>query len=431
MQDINALLEALKISPENIPLRIHIAGLYIQSDTYDEAIHHLKEALKHSPEHSEASVLLGQCYYLTDNYSASIILLENHIDGQNPKALQYYCLSLFKEGNSDLAEKYYKQLINAHPDFADEELDNAFRSKNSSSEEHDFIDDTPFVEQCDLSFKDVGGMDGVKKQIDLKILKPLQHPDLYKAYGKKSGGGILMYGPPGCGKTYIAKATAGEMNARFINISLNEVLSQWQGESERLLNELFNSARRNTPCVLFIDEIDAIAAKRSDLRNSAGKTLVNQLLSELDGFEKNNEGVLVIGATNVPWHLDPAILRPGRFDRLIFIPPPDMQSRESIFNIHLKDKPLGKINYQKLAKHSKNYSGADISACIDVCIEMKLEESFEKNGTVNIETSDLASAMKKHQPVAVNEWLKTARNYAVYSNESGLYNEILEYINKK
>lgn len=431
MQDINALLEALKFSPENLPLRIHIAGLYIQNEEYDEAIPHLKEALKQSPSNSEASILLGQCYYLTENYSASIILLENYIDGQHPNALQYYCLSLYKEGNMELAEKFYKQLLGTHPDFAHEDLDAAFRAKNSDDHESDLSDDNPFVEKCDLSFKDVGGMEGVKKQIDLKILKPLQHPELYKAYGKKSGGGILMYGPPGCGKTFIAKATAGEMNARFINISLNQVLSQWQGESERILNELFNSARRNTPCVLFIDEIDAIAAKRSDLRNSAGKTLVNQLLSELDGFEKNNEGVLVIGATNVPWHLDPAVLRPGRFDRLIFIPPPDSDSRESIFKIHLRNKPVGKINYQKLAKHSKNYSGADISACIDGCVEMKLEEAFEKNGTVDIETSDLASAMKKHKPVAVNEWLKTARNYAVYSNESGLYNEILEYINKK
>ncbi len=431
MQDINGLLEALKFSPENIPLRLHISTLLIQKEAFDEAIGHLKEGLKLAPGNGAISGLLGQCYYSTENYSAAIVLLENSLGDENPSSLLYYCLSLYKDGAMDEARRHYRHLLSHYPEYAHEELDMVFRDKVDDPGHSDYEEDDPFTEVCDITFADVGGMAYVKKQIDLKILKPLKHPELYKAYGKKSGGGILLYGPPGCGKTYIAKATAGEMNARFINVSINQVLSQWHGESEKILNELFESARLHTPCVLFIDEIDALAGKRNELRNSAGKSLVNQLLAEMDGLSSNNEGVLIIGATNVPWHLDPAIMRPGRFDRLIFIPPPDDESRESIFQIHLKDKPTGKLNLSKIVKQTKNYSGADIQAAIDSCVEEKLEEAFEKNATINIETGDLAAAVKLHKPVAVTEWLKTARNYAVYSNESGLYNDILDFINKK
>lgn len=430
MNDINGLLEALKLSPNNLPLRLHIVSIYMNAQQYEEAIYHLNESIKTSDDNAHLQVLLAECYYHIENYSTAIVIFENCNPTNNSSAYKYYCLSLYKEGAIEEAKKHYQLYIDQYPNDSIDELDDAFRTK-SEIESVERNEKEVFTEKSDITFKDVGGMHYVKKQIDLKILKPLKHPELYKAYGKKSGGGILLYGPPGCGKTYIAKATAGEMEARFISISINQVLSQWQGESEKILNDIFESARQHTPCVLFIDEIDALASKRSDLRNNAGKSLVNQLLSEMDGLSSNNEGVLIIGATNVPWHLDPAIMRPGRFDRLIFIPPPDAESREAILNIHLREKPTGKIKLNKLVKQTKDFSGADLRATVDTCIEAKLEEAFEKNKTINIETDDLFSAVKKHKPIAVTEWLKTARNYAVYANESGLYNEILDFINKK
>ena len=179
------------------------------------------------------------------------------------------------------------------------------------------------LERPRLNFGDVGGMDSLKEEIRLKIIHPLTHPELYKAYGKPVGGGILMYGPPGCGKTYLARATAGEIRAEFMAIGIHEVLDMWLGNSERNLHEIFEAARRTQPSVLFFDEVDALAASRADMRGHGGRQLINQFLAESDGLHGNNEGVLLLAATNAPWQLDTAFRRPGRFDRILFVPPPD------------------------------------------------------------------------------------------------------------
>ncbi|MCL4110219.1 UNVERIFIED_CONTAM: hypothetical protein GTU68_030603 [Idotea baltica] len=278
-----------------------------------------------------------------------------------------------------------------------------------------------------MGFEDVGGMANVKKEIDLKIIKPLEHAELYAQYGKKVGGGLLLYGPPGCGKTFIAKATAGEIDAHFINVSLNDILDMFIGNSEKNLHDIFEIARNNTPCVMFIDEIDALGAKRSDLRQSAGKNIINQFLAELDGLEANNDGILIIGATNTPWHLDSAFRRPGRFDRIIFVPPPDDESKIEILKLKLKEKPVEKIDYKSVIKHTKDYSGADIDAMIDIAIESKLEKAMETGIPEPIGSKDLIAAAKVHKPSTV-DWFTTAKNYALFANQSGLYNDILKYL---
>ena len=320
-------------------------------------------------------------------------------------------------------------VINEQPDMSDSDLDAAFRMKESRGEQSELSDDD-FMEKPDINFSDVGGMQDVKKEIDLKIIKPLEHVELYKQYGKKVGGGILLYGPPGCGKTYLAKATAGEINAKFINIGLSDILDMWVGQSEKNLSAVFDKARWNTPCVLFIDEIDALGAKRSDMRQSAGKTVINQFLSELDGVDKNNDGVLVIGATNCPWHLDSAFRRPGRFDRIIFVPPPDASGKEEILKIMLSEKPTSDIDYAKVSKNTKDYSGADLQALIDIAVEEKLVEAMSTGVPKPLTTKDLIHATKKHRPTTV-DWFQTAKNYAMFANQSGLYDSILEYMKKR
>ena len=317
------------------------------------------------------------------------------------------------------------------PGFADEELDTELRvginqQQSGIMEEANSL----LFSKPTINFADVGGMDKIKKEIELKIIHPLNHADLYKAYGKKTGGGILLYGPPGCGKTFIAKATAGEINANFISVGLNDILDMWIGNSEKNLHEMFETARRNKPCVLFFDEIDALGASRSDMKNSGSRHLINQFLQELDGLESDNDGILVLGATNAPWHLDTAFRRPGRFDRIIFIPPPDEAARESIFTIKLKGKPVGAINHTKLARLTTDYSGADIEAIIDIAIEGKLEASFATGIPEPIQEKDLANAVKKHN-ASTKEWFTSAKNFALYANESGLYNDVLSYLKIK
>jgi len=203
-------------------------------------------------------------------------------------------------------------------------------------------------------------MEGLKDEIRIKIIHPLAHPELYKAYGKTVGGGILMYGPPGCGKTHLARATAGEIHAGFLAVGINDVLDMWLGNSERNLHQVFQQARREAPCVLFFDEVDALAASRADLRASAGRQLVNQFLSELDGVQTTNEGVLILAATNAPWHLDAAFRRPGRFDRILFVPPPDLPARASILRLLSRGKPVQDIDFDHLAKKTDGFSGADL-----------------------------------------------------------------------
>jgi len=328
--------------------------------------------------------------------------------------------------NQHLARKIYQTIIEENSEFEDQELDTAFRMKSAINEMDEDVDSSMFTKPT-INFNDVGGMKNVKREIDLKIIKPLENAELYASYGKKAGGGILLYGPPGCGKTFIAKATAGQINANFINIGLDDILDMWHGNSEKNLHKYFELARRKKPCVIFIDEVDALGAKRSDLRQSAGKNVINQFLAELDGIESNNDGVLIIGATNTPWHLDTAFRRPGRFDRIIFVPPPDIESKESIIKLKLAGKPQKDIDFKKISKNTKDYSGADINAMIDIAVEKILEEAMQTGIPKPISTKDLLQAAKSHKPSTL-DWFTTAKNYALFANKSGLYDEILKYL---
>ncbi|MGF1636591.1 MAG: AAA family ATPase [Cyclobacteriaceae bacterium] len=439
-ESINTLREALEISPENVPLRLHLAEILIRSNHIAEAEEECKHALKYDAGNRRAKLLLATVYYSRKELSTAIVILEELIQ-QNPKAVDCLLLisrALLEDGAKIQAAEYYRRALDINPSAIDEELDDKLRLPayqgsmdfDDDYDEDDEEDLDEFFEKPDINFDDVGGLDDVKQEIDLKIIKPLQFADIYHAYGKKTGGGILLYGPPGCGKTHIARATAGQIDARFMNITIDEVLDMWIGNSEKNLHELFEVARENTPCVMFFDEVDALGASRSDMRQSAGRHLINQFLSELDGVEKNNDGLLILGATNAPWHLDPAFRRPGRFDRIIFVAPPDLEGRKAILKLVLKGKPMGKIDYDGIAKKTEGFSGADLTSLVDLAIEDKLEMSFKTGKPLPLETDDLLKAVKKQRPTTT-EWFNTAKNYALYANDSGLYDDILTYLNIK
>lgn len=433
-QTIDGLFEALKHSPDNTYLRLLLADALLSSNRLEEAEAEYKTVLKTTNDH-KAKVGLATVFFKKGSYSACNVILEEVIANgtRDLNAFTLHAKALLKEHSIGKAIETYKNALAIDPGYFDEELDNQLKMKGTSeadeTEEDEEID-SRFLEKPTINFDDVGGMDAVKKEIDLKIIKPLLHPELYKAYGKKAGGGILLYGPPGCGKTYIAKATAGQVNAKFISVGLNDILDMWIGGSEKNLHDIFELARENTPCVLFIDEIDALGASRSDMKQSSGRHLINQFLQELDGINDTNEGVLVLGATNTPWNLDPAFRRPGRFDRIVFVPPPDPSTRESILRLKLKDKPVDKIDYSGLSKKTEHYSGADIDAIIDIAIELKLESSFADGIPKPINTSDLQSAIKKHK-ASTQEWFMTAKNFAMFANDTGLYDDILTYLKIK
>lgn len=434
-ETINSLEEALKHSPDNLPLRLLLADTLLMLGRLDEA--ERQYVILDQGRHPKAKPGLAKIFFSRGNYSACNLILEEALAESSGEAtldtLTLYARGLLKENAIGRAVEVYRRILAIDPSFADEELDSElrFRSSGSMSDATSTGDDSErFLERPDIRFADVGGMQSVKKEIEMKIIRPLLHPELYKAYGKKAGGGILLYGPPGCGKTHIARATAGEVNARFISVTLNDILDMWIGNSEKNLHEIFELARRSTPCVLFIDEIDALGASRSDMKQSAGRHLINQFLQELDGVDSTNEGVLVLGATNTPWNLDPAFRRPGRFDRIIFIPPPDEETRESILRLKLKNRPVDTIDFRSLAAKMEKYSGADIDAVIDIAIEAKLESAFVDGIPKPIGTKDLQQALKKHKP-STQDWFMTAKNFALFANDGGLYDDILAYLKIK
>lgn len=429
---INNLKEALLVSPGNIPLRQLLATALVQANQLPEAEKEYLELVRLS---SDAIYRYGlaRVFFLQQKYSQCNVILEELIHAENAEAEVFilYAKALYKEDEFEAAVESYKKALALDPTRQDPELDQQLRM--GVSYDMDMPEDMgndPFLERPDINFEHVGGMDQVKKEIGLKIIQPLKHPELYKAYGKKTGGGILLYGPPGCGKTFIARATAGEVNAQFISVALSDILDMWIGSSEKNLHNLFEVARDNKPCIIFFDEIDALGASRADMKQSSGRHLINQFLQELDGIDQANEGLLILGATNTPWHLDPAFRRPGRFDRIIFVPPPDAAARESILRLKLAQKPVEDIDYKQLAQKLEHYSGADIEALIDIAIEEKLEASFADGIPKPLQTRDLLNAAKKHR-ASTQEWFATAKNFALFANDSGLYDDILTYMKIK
>ena len=193
------------------------------------------------------------------------------------------------------------------------------------------------------------------------------------------------------------------------------------------MHEIFEMARKNAPCVLFFDEVDALAADRRDLRQSAGRTLINQFLAELDGAEADNDGILILGATNAPWHIDPAFRRPGRFDRTLFVPPPDQAARASILEVMAKKKPVGEIDLQALAKKTEGFSGADLKAVFDLATEDVLTEAMKTGKIVPLNTKELIKASGRHKPTT-KAWFESAKNYAMYANQSGFYDDVLKHL---
>jgi SpoVK/Ycf46/Vps4 family AAA+-type ATPase len=285
------------------------------------------------------------------------------------------------------------------------------------------------VEKPTLKFTDVGGLEELKERIRIKILHPLTRPDLYKAFGKKIGGGLLFYGPPGCGKTYLARATAGEADFHFVAVGIDEVLDMWLGQSEKKLHELFETARANAPAILFFDEVDALGGRRSNFRHESYRTLVTQFLSELDGAKGQSEGVLVMGATNAPWDVDPAFRRPGRFGEVLFVPPPDLRARVEILGLKLRDKPTDAVDVNEIARTCELYSGADLDHVVETALEAALAASMRSGKVEPLRTADLVAAAKKVRPTTL-EWFAAAKNFAAFANDAGQYDELADYLKR-
>jgi len=278
-----------------------------------------------------------------------------------------------------------------------------------------------------IGFADIAGLEDLKRTVRLQIIEPFLKPGIFAKFKKQAGGGVLLYGPPGCGKTMIARAVATECQAEFMSIGIADVLSMWIGESERNLSSLFDKARHSRPCVLFFDEIDALAYSRSKAQSEHTRQVVNEFLAQLDGFGADNQGVLILAATNMPWDVDSAMKRPGRFSRSVFVPPPDAEARARIVELKLAGVPHESIDSRAIGATTAHFSGADIEGVVELAKDYVLEE-YVTNGTErSIRQDDLVRAAKSLQPSTL-DWLRTARNLVKYAGADASYGDVEKYL---
>lgn len=283
------------------------------------------------------------------------------------------------------------------------------------------------VSEEKLRFSSIVGMEALKKTIRLKIIEPYLNPSLFERFRASTGGGILLYGPPGCGKTMFARAVANECNAGFIAVGISDVLNMWLGESERNLATMFERARSRQPCVLFFDELDALAYSRSKAGSASARMVVNEFLTQLDGMGRENRGVLVLAATNMPWDVDPAMKRPGRFSRQIFVPPPDASARRAMLDIKLTGVPVASLDLDDLARRTEQFSGADIDGLLELAKESALADSLARGAERALEQADFDAALTQVQASTL-EWLRTVRNVVKYAGDDGTYQDVERYL---
>jgi len=424
---LDSLRKAVEAMPEDVPLRLHLATMLLQAGQRDEAVRQLGAVLQRDPGHAQALGLLRD-----QGPGPAEALTQPPADRQDFSPERAGSPASAAAGEADQGQAAQYDWSQAEDELRDllpamfVGEGEAAGSASAGIDEADAYD----AEHTGLTLADVAGLTEVKQRLEAAFLAPMRNPELRRLYGKSLRGGLLLYGPPGCGKTFIARAVAGELGARFIAVSFADIIDMFVGQSERNIHELFEIARRNAPCVLFLDEVDAIGQKRSQLRHTPMRSAVNQLLLELDDISGNNEGVFLLAATNHPWDVDSALRRPGRFDRTLLVLPPDAAAREGVFRYHLKDRPVAGVDLAWLARQTDGYSGADIAHICETAAERALMDSVRRGEPRMIGPPDLEAAIGEVKP-SLGAWFDTARNVALFANENGSYDDLAAYLRKR
>ena len=459
---IASLTRAVEAAPDDVRLRTHLAELLIGIGRGAEAVTHCAIALQHAPTDDAARALMARALSpqarQTPAEQAASMLEEPVTDvstsaagaPQKEEAPSEAVATPPAPESPEAPEFNSSTTSDGTGNFdwrrAEEDLGGPAAPFVSSRPSEPSGSDSPLseprlvgtdgdpadweVERAGVRLADVGGMTEVKNRLEASFLAPMRNPELRRLYGKSLRGGLLLYGPPGTGKTFIARAIAGEMGAGFLSVTISDILDPYIGNSEANLHNIFQQARDHAPCVLFLDELDAIGIKRSLSRNSSMRSTVNQLLEELDGVGSNNEGIYLLAATNAPWDIDPALRRPGRLDRTLLVLPPDEPARAAILHTHLRERPVEGIDLQALARATEGLTGADLSHVCDSAAEKALMDSVRTGRPRLMNMQDMDAALKEVRP-STGPWFETARTVVEYSDASREYEELREWMKRR
>lgn len=447
---IDALRHAVTALPQDVDLRLHLADTELKAGRVDDAIADITAALTLDPTHATARTLMARAIaaatptqatpvaQVPDTPSTGVLadrevrasapveqapvdqapVNQAPADGASSEGGDAGVADQAPHGSFDWSRAESDLGSSVPPPFVEVEVD----------DEPGDSDDLFQVERPRTTLADVGGMVEVKRRLTVSFLAPLRNPELRRMYGKSLRGGLLMYGPAGCGKTFIARAVAGELGASFLSVGVSDVLNRWLGESENNLHRLFMQARRQAPCVVFLDELDTLGHRRADASSSM-LPIVNQLLTEMDGFADSNDGVFVLGATNQPWRIDPALRRPGRFDRTVLVLPPDEPARQAVFHHHLASRPVAGVDLARLARRTDGFSGADIALVCESATEVALMDSVRTGEPRMITMDDLERAAGGVRS-SIGPWLETARNIVTYGEDDGTFADLRAYLKR-
>ena len=459
MSPLKAFQEALRQSPENIPLLLLYGRACLEELQMEDAVAAYEKAVGLDSRHTDAQLGLARALLLSGDASGAAVRAELVLQQDPQCAAAHLMLSRvhLAEGDKARARHHFNRAaqidasaldVGLEKDLGQTLLDarRAQQSSSGSSDNHNhgqgqseglsgglggengsdldddlFMDEPPYdwrpetfwmlgdPERDRVTFEDIGGLESVKEEIRRKIVYPLQQPELHRAYGRPVGGAMLFYGPPGCGKTLLLRAVAGEAQCSYLAVGLHEIFDPYFGSTERNLHQMFETARFNAPCVLVIDGLDSLAQDRRQVRESQLRNVVNQLLHEMDALRSGNHRVLVLAATSQPWSLDPALCRPGRFEQSIFVPPPDEKTREAILRQLAEEKPLGHVDYKALVKATDGFSGADLRWVLDRAAELTLGEAIAKGHGAPISGALLLKVAQEHQPTT-RDWFEGMRS---------------------
>ncbi|MGC8644808.1 MAG: AAA family ATPase [Thermoplasmata archaeon] len=404
------------------------------SGSLEEVINAYKKGFDANPKSARLAHKLGKAYHESGDFENAIFYYSTalDLDSTNVQYLLDRAIAFMSYGKEEDAYIDLRKILNLDPEnpIAREILSESVGTRLTEDDINRGLTKFRFTKVKGVNLSMVAGLENLKRELVEKIIYPLQYRELSSKYKVSAGGGIFLYGPPGCGKTFIIKALAGETGLNLLDVRIPEVLDKWSGNAERNIHNLFELARRNAPAIIFIDEVDALGGKREESVYSGSRLSVNTLLMEMDSISSRNENVLIVGATNAPWLLDPAAIRSGRFSSFIYVPPPDRKLRMELFKRYLRGRPVSEnVDFERLADlTSSYYSSSDIVAITYEAAKIPWREAIETGVERKIGQQDLEIAISRIKPTLI-QWFEDAvkSEKLISSAFSDLVKDVEEY----